>query len=64
LLEWNGNPLNGISQAANIGAKEVVIDEKVLELYKELHSKDYFKYLCDELIVGPLADRDGNSVYA
>jgi hypothetical protein len=36
----------------------------VLELYKELHSKDYFKYLFDELIVGPLADRDGNLVYA
>ena len=63
-MDWNGNPLNGISQATNIGAKDVIIDEKVLELYKEFHSKDYFKYLCDELIVGPLADSDGNSVYA
>lgn len=36
----------------------------MLELYKQLHNKDYFKEAWLELIAGPIADTDGNPVYA
>lgn len=47
-------------------AKEMYGDDykKLLQLHKELHSKDCFKGRWFELVAGPVADADGNPVYA
>jgi hypothetical protein len=33
-------------------------------LYNQLHSKDYFRGAWLELVAGPIADAEGNAVYA
>lgn len=35
-----------------------------MRFYDELRQPDYFKYLAQDLIVGPVADSEGNPIYA
>jgi hypothetical protein len=38
--------------------------KEILALYKQLNNRDYFKGAWLEMIAGPIADNDGNLVYA
>ena len=75
VIKFDGKVLRGVIDSVNL-IKELTPSEKkakevwgndykeVLELHKHLHSKDYFKGAWLELVAGPVADADGNPIYA